>query len=293
MASLLQLLGCPQYFSATDPPNLAQFRGIRLHVEAQWLEVATGSARNLFLPEEAQAICEIIAAAEIADRADPATNPYLCPVDIAAYTARAPLQDQGPVFDPRADIAIAIPPISGAHSAPADFEKVPEIKAMSLLREALKALLVAVDLPSHAVRPARIPDPWAHAAWKLACGKSGDRSLLGTSEMARAHGHLAEWTREMDEDLVAYLQEYAMRKEKSMHEIATREITIGVRDRAAFGHLAFCEDESVQVRASLLVLLNRAVSRCIRLVDARAPLGEASVGSLLRKLSHLVFPDAV
>jgi len=96
----------------------------------------------------------------------------------------------------------------------------------------------------------------------------------------------------MDEDLVAYMQEVAINKECDMVHLDPSKIELSTRDRASFGMLAFPSTESLRLRAAILILLNVACNTCLRLVDARAPLGSASVGSMLRKVAYLGFPDA-
>ena len=253
----------------------------------------------------------------------------LCQFDILAASKGHLLADQGAGWDPEAPNA-AIPPISGDTMVPVDFAHVKEITAFAMLREVLKGLVAAtaadeaaaaasiaatqdaqangasveevglavgaarIRAAAEAPRAARLPDPWVHTAVKLAAGRETDVTATDFDTMVQAHRSLGSWTRGMDEDLVALLEEIAIKLgfEDGALELQPHELDPSPRQRAAYPLLP--EDgDSIRLRSAFLILVNRALSRCIRLIDPRAPLGEVSVGAMLRSVSHVVIPAAV
>ena len=199
---------------------------LRTHVEETWLTVGTtaaGTAADLFLPEEVQAVCELLAACEVAGQCQDGLSSYLCQLDLRAVADGAPAADQGPGWDSE-NTAGAVPPLNGETIVPTDFAGTGEIAALAMLREILKGLIAGSVVASSSPRAARLPDPWVHAALKMAAGHGEDRTRTDDEELARAHRMLDEWTPSMDEDLIAFMEELAVRLEMTVLEMKPDEI---------------------------------------------------------------------
>ncbi|KAA0167397.1 hypothetical protein FNF31_00838 [Cafeteria roenbergensis] len=283
LALVSSVLACPQYFSASDAPDLTAFASIGRSALAL-LSSAAGAAERLFPPIQLQHALEMAASAHAA-RAVFAT-PLFCPVDVSSSAAGAGAA--GGVWNPLSDPSTWSPPLAaGKDLASPDVASLPELEALALARELFKPLASAARCAASSPRLGRIPDPWMARA--VAEAEGGEPSAVSAARLAAAHRSSAEWTRAMDEELIAWLSGAARAAEKSVPALDAKALTLTARDKSSFPALAFEDDASVRRRFALLRLANALLARCLRLVDATGALGPASMGALLRGAAHLVF----
>ncbi|KAA0148415.1 hypothetical protein FNF29_06633 [Cafeteria roenbergensis] len=279
---LNSILACPQYFSTTSPPDLTPFGA--MSAQAVRMLGVLSKAEQLFPPVQLQHALETAAAAQAAGELY--GGPYFCPIDVSGLAGSA----TSALWTPSSDPASWHPPIAtGSVLAAVSLSSVPSLQALVYLRELIKPLATAVHCLPDSPRLGRVPDPWMARA--VADARGGGTTHVSAGQLIAAHRAMAMWTREMDEELVAWLSQLAIRDERSVPDLRPSAIPLGSRERAAFTVLAITDDDDIRLRFSLLRIFNRLIARCLGLFDTTGALGPASVGGLLRSTSHLVFAD--
>jgi len=277
---LASILACPQYFAEHDRPDVRLFESIG-ETAKRLLGSAASPAERVFPPTQLQHVLEMAASARGASVVF--GTPLFCPVDVGATGASA-----AGAWDPASDPSAWHPALAPG-VAPPDPASLDDIHALALAREVLKPVATAAQAAPGAARPARIPDPWVSMASAAATGC--EVAAATGPQLVAAHRSLAQWTRRMDEDLVAWLGQTALHAEKSLATLPVASVELADRDKASFPSLGFQDTASVRTRFALLRLLNALLDRCISFVDTTGSLGPSSVGGLLRASSHVVFTE--
>jgi len=130
-----------------------------------------------------------------------------------------------------------------------------------------------------------------------------DKKLF--TQIVQAQG---SWAAPMDEQLVRYASQLAQSKSKGMIELSPPEFVVKSELLDRYPLLENVREADVRARFVILQELNRRLAHCIEFIDmsdgGRSPgaasmnandgseLGGWSIGSRLRRMSHVIFPDA-